>query len=349
MNLRRLALFIVAFIFAVGAIAARAETGKSAPLRLGGTYLQLTTAHLEWREQDWAELFQHFEALGLSQLIVQWSVYEDRHFYTRSGAARQNDVLPIEAILNLADRAGMRVWLGLAFEEAYWREIAGKPEAVKPYLQKLAERSAAIAAELVPLVRRHASFAGWYIPHEIDDVSWRDPERRELLYDFVADLGDRLQAQMPDAAVAVSGFSNGAMDPIAFRVFWETLLRRAPSVDTVLFQDGIGARKLDFYELPLYTEAIRDAAVAADRKVVAIVEVFDQVAGPPLNDQAFQAVPAPLKRIIRQLELAQGYAPTAVAFSVPEYLSPKGGDAARTLYEEYLVTCVARRCASKGK
>lgn len=347
MKLRTLAFFVVAFAFALTAIAAsRAETGKDAPLRLGGTYLQLTAAHLEWREHDWVEMFQHFEALGLSQLIVQWSVYEDWHFYARPGAMA-HDVLPIETVLKLADRAGMRVWLGLASEERYWREIAGKPDGLKTYLDDLRGRSVRIAEELIPIVGRHASFAGWYIPQEIDDLSWREREHRALLYAYLGGLSHALNALRPGASVAVSGFANGSLDPLALREFWISLLREATAVDTVLFQDGIGAGKLDLYELPLYTDAIRQATDATGRNVVAIVELFDQIAGPPLDEQHFAAVPAPLPRILQQLEHAHGYAPLVVAFSVPEYLSPKGGEAARTLYDEYLLTCVNRSCRLK--
>ena len=326
----------------------RAQAREGESLRLGGTFLQLTSTHLEWTESDWRELFDHFRVLGLSRIIVQWSAYEDTHFYSKAGenTGRRS---PVETILDLADQAGMQVWLGLAVEEKYWTEIAGTPEVVGAYLQGLAQRSTATATELAPLAAGHAAFAGWYIPQEIDDASWRDRERRPLLYSFVADLSAALQRLTPNASVAVSGFSNAAMDPMAFQTFWEGLLKQAGAIDTVLFQDGIGARKLDLYELPLYTAAIRSAAESNSRHVVAIVELFHQVSGPPLDTEAFQAVPAPLERIIRQLEIARAYAPTAVAFSVPEYLSPKGGAAAATLYDEYIVACVTKACSGKAQ
>lgn len=337
-----MALALTAIAMMVGA--APRESNDAAPsLRLAGTYLQLNASHLEWQASDWEELFRHFEALGLSQLIVQWTVYEDRKLYAVP-AGEPGRASPVETILQLADRAGMHVWVGLASEERYWKEIASKPDTLKTYLDDLRTRSAQIANELAPIVGRHVSFAGWYVPQEIDDLSWRDDEHRKLLHAYLSGLSGTLSELRPGSSVAVSGFANGSLDPLAFREFWESLLHEAPAVDTVLFQDGIGARKLDLYELPLYTAAIRKAADATGRSVIAIVELFDQIAGPPLDEQHFAAVPAPLSRIMRQLEHAHRYAPLVVAFSVPEYLSPKGGEAARTLYDEYLLTCVNRPC-----
>ena len=50
--------------------------------RLTGTYLQLWNDHGEWTEDDWQQLFGHFQALGLSRLVVQWSLYEGRAFFS---------------------------------------------------------------------------------------------------------------------------------------------------------------------------------------------------------------------------------------------------------------------------
>ncbi|MFO7189289.1 MAG: DUF4434 domain-containing protein [Pseudomonadota bacterium] len=326
----------------------RGQADGAAPLRLSGTYLQLTAGHLEWREEDWEELFAYFRELGLSELIVQWSAYEDSRFYP-DAMAPGTKPSPIESVLRLADRTGMRVRLGLAFEERYWTELAKKPEELAPYLETLAQRSVAIAQALWPLAREHVSFTGWYIPQEIDDESWREPEYRQLLHDFLARLGRALHEIAPDTPVAVSGFSNGMTDPVAFEAFWKNLLMQAPQIDTVLFQDGVGAHKLDLFELPLYAAAIRNAAVETSREVVFIVELFDQVAGPPIDENPFQAVPAALPRILQQLEVAQRYASMAVAFSVPEYLSPKGGQAAGLLYDEYRVACVTKACRAAGQ
>ena len=63
-----------------------------------------------------------------------------------------------------------------------------------------------------------------------------------------------------------------------------------------------------------------------------IVELFQQVdAG-----EAFEATPAPLDRVERQLDLAAAYSTAgAIGFSIPEYMTPLGGTTAERLYESY--------------
>ena len=133
----------------------------------------------------------------------------------------------------------------------------------------------------------------------------------------------------------MSGFSNAFLDPSAFGEFWGRVLDRAP-IDTVLFQDGIGAGKLEPREVPLYLEALRGASTARARNLEVVVEVFRQTDGPPINDEPFAAAPAGFDEILRQLRLAAEYAPGgAIAFSVPEYMSPLGGEEAADRYEQY--------------
>lgn len=86
----------------------------------------------------------------------------------------------------------------------------------------------------------------------------------------------------------------------------------------MLFQDGIGARNLALPERSSYLTAIRKATQAHHRELKIILEIFDQVAGPPLDDQPFRAIPASLERIRQQIEASAAYTPTLIACSIPE-------------------------------
>lgn len=69
-----------------------------------------------------------------------------------------------------------------------------------------------------------------------------------------------------------------------------------------------------------------------------VVEIFRQVDGLPFNDEPFKAVPAPLERINCQVDLAAPYSTSGIiAFSVPEYMTPLGGQEAGRLFESYLM------------
>lgn len=305
--------------------------------RLQGTFIQLWRTHSEWKPEDWSRLFEYFRQLRLSWLVIQWTVYEETAFYpSQTFQAVPNP--PLETILQLADAAGMKVFVGLAHDPTFWEKIRRDPVLVEVYLRRLRLRSESAAGQLAPLVRHHPSFQGWYITEEIDDVNWRDPQARNVLFAYLQDVSGRLKAITPGGKVALSGFSNTQLDPLAFEEFWKALLEKA-SLDEVLFQDGIGVRKLQLTYLPLYLGAIRRAVDAHSRNLQVVVELFQQVNGKLSGDEPFKAVPAPLERITRQVALAAHYATSGViAFSVPEYMTPLGGPEAEQLFTKYLTT-----------
>ena len=95
----------------------------------------------------------------------------------------------------------------------------------------------------------------------------------------------------------------------------------------MLFQDGVGALKMDLTGLPLYLRAMERATEGAGRRLAVVVELFEQTGGAPLDAGPFAAVPAPPARVQRQLELAAGH--PAVAFTVPDYMRDGDARAAR--------------------
>lgn len=313
--------------------AARPETNPQA--RLHGTFLQLTAAHGSWKPESWRELFGYFKQMGLSQLVVQWTLDEETAFFPTS-TYKTVERPPLGSILQQADEAGIEVSVGLAHDPKYWQKIRRERVLVEVYLRRLRFKAEALASELAPSLKKHSSFKGWYIPQEIDDFSWREPELQKILIEYLRALTTRLRQIAPVATVSVSGFSNTASDPKACGEFWNQLLRQAP-MDIVFFQDGIGAGNLRLDHLSLYLAAMQQAVAARERQLQVIVEVFNQLDGPPLSEKPFRAVPAPLDRIGQQMELAARYSSSPIiAFAVPEYMTPLGGPAAGRLFQSYL-------------
>jgi len=327
------------FKLAVGALAVghlMAAAGVAAgPRSLDGTFIQLLNAHEQWSAADWDAQFRNFERLRLSQLVVQWSVYDETAFYA-SSAYKPLAQPPLERILRLADEAGIKVRVGLAHDSGFWSKIGRDPELVEVYLRRLRLRSEVAARELAPLVRSHPCFDGWYLTEEIDDVNWLEPRRRALLTEHLELLGSLLHELTPGATVAVSGFSNAHCDPRTLEGFWRRILERA-GVDVLLFQDGIGVKKLELDYLGLYLAAVARAVEMEGKQLGVIVEMFRQVDGPPLNEEAFRAVPATLDRIQRQIDIAAAHSRAGViAFTVPDYMSPRAGEDASQLFQKYL-------------
>ncbi len=332
-NNRRGLLFvgiIIGLLFVTPVIATNDEAPSP---RLQGTFIQLLSHHGDWTKSDWHELFDYFSALQLSGVVIQWSVIDDIAFYPSS---HYSHLLkhPLEIVLELADEHNIDVFVGLAYDTQYWAKVGNEPQALEVYFNNFYERSSLAASEMLPLVTKYSSFKGWYISEEIDDINWRSAESQQVLFHYLEKLTKHLRTLTPDKRVALSGFSNGALTPDNFQLFWSALLVSA-DVDTVLFQDGIGVNKLQFDNLHHYLEAMRNAALATGTELQAIIETFTQIAGTPIDNQPFQAIPAPLERILQQVSVAAQYAEKNIAFSIPEYMTPKGGGKAEQLYKRY--------------
>ena len=315
--------------------AGNAACATSAVPRIGGTFLQLLDHHQEWKAEDWSRLFDEFGAMRISKIVVQWSVSEDLAFFA-STALRHSPNPPLETVLDLADARGMKVSVGLWHDPCYWRNVAVPAQAVEVYLRRARLRATAIAEELAPSMAKHPSFDGWYISEEIDDTNWVEPGRRRVLKEHLQSLSAKLHGLAPGADVSLSCFSNANMDPGSLEAFWRLVLTGS-SIDRLLFQDGIGAHKLELAYLAPYLSAMKRATVESGRRLTVIVEVFDQTSSPGHDNGIFSAVPAPLARIDRQIMLAAEFAtPDIVAFSVPEYMTPAAGEASRKLLEGYV-------------
>lgn len=296
-----------------------------------GTFFQLLSPHKEWKDADWEKMFSYFQALKISIVIVQWTAIDGVEFF---GGQNGNDPSPLEVILARADRAGMKVLVGLAQDSSYWEKVQGDVASVEAYLARAAVVSKSLAGRLAPVVERHPSFQGWYITQEIDDVNWITPRAQEILFEHLSSLTEYLQDMFPDKPVAISGFCNANLTPGAFERFWGRLLKAVP-VDIVMFQDGIGVRKLSLINLPLYLEAVHRAVDADSCELAVIVEIFE-VEGDSSSGLAFKAQSAPWRRIRRQMAVDAVYGSDLIAFSIPEYMMPGGGPRAEKLFREYL-------------
>jgi len=298
---------------------------------LKGTFIQLYRHHQDWPAEKWSKIFNYLKLMQIEEVIVQWTVYDDVAFYS----SQENRDIPLQAldqISTLASANGIKVWLGLVYDSQFWSKIQRDPFLVEVYLRRLRLKSEEVASVLA---RNYPNLEGWYIATEIDDQHWQESDNRRVLFDYLKNLTAYLHQLVPSAPVAISGFSNAFLDPSTLENFWASLLKGS-EIDVIFFQDGIGTQKLRLSYLPLYLEAIQNAAKRQGRRLKIVVELFRQVQADP-----FQAVPASWESFQQQLAVAEQYAPAnLLAFSIPEYMSPLGGEAAAHLYHQYLKTYI---------
>jgi|WetSurMetagenome_2_1015567.scaffolds.fasta_scaffold00139_33 hypothetical protein len=323
-----MAITIVFLLIPGPAFPENAEAGCNG--RINASFIQPLYAHDTFTMENWNKLFNELENLGICRLIVQWTVYDNTAFYqSKQFRSLNNNV--IETILQKASERGIKVYVGLYNSGDYWTMIGKNDRAVDVYMDRTYTNTAKAAGELVPLAEKYPSFAGWYITQEIDDVNWLQPSKKKVLVDFLKKTTQRLRKLTPGKPVAISGFSNAFLDPESFKSFWNSLIRSSHP-DLVLFQDGIGAKKQTFITAPLYFKKIHEAASENSVKLSIIVEIFRIV-----SENPFRAIPAPIKEIAGQIELASPYSGDLMtAFSIPEYMTSLAGDEALGLQKDYL-------------
>jgi Domain of unknown function (DUF4434) len=298
--------------------------------RLSGTFLQLLSEHRTWSEDRWKRLFDDFQRLQLSTVILQWVLSDGQPLYSSSPESPGPSVL--QTILQRAEMADIAIMVGLVHDTDYWQRIAQPADKVTEYFADREARLARVVRAIAPLLRDHKSFAGWFINDEIDDINWRQPSAASVLYSYLQRVGDYLRLESPRAPVAISTFTNGSAAPDQLATFWQDLLRAAPAIRTVIFQDGVGARKLSLEQLPAYLCALRTATQAAGRTLWSVVELFEQTGGPPVDSGPFRARAAPFSRIMEQLRTDAACASDLIGFSAVDYLLAATPQAMELLY-----------------
>lgn len=325
-------------------LAAHAAPGTAATCRepaFRGTFLQPLSAHASLSRADWNRLFAALSAIGVEEVVVQWSVHDNVPFYD-SATAGTAAAPVVAAVAEAAPRHGIRFRLGLIEDPGWWKVIQGEPAAFARWLKHLRIRNERTARELAPLVSGNPGFAGWYLPQEVDDSTLANAIMRAPLTEYFARTSAALRRLTPDRDVAVSGFSNGRIDPKTLAALWKGIAPAGPAM--LLFQDGVGVGKLRPEEAGIYLAALRQALEGTSLRLVPVMEIFVQTGGPPLDDGPFAARPAALHDVLTRLHDISATSSRVFAFSLPEYMSPLGGEAAAALYEAYRA---AMNCAPK--
>jgi Domain of unknown function (DUF4434) len=294
---------------------------------LNSTFLQLTEAQLTRPAAEWRQLFEEFREIGINTVFLQWTVVDRKPLF-QTARHEMGASTPLALILDLAEQSGVRVWFGLAFDSSYWEEIKQPPGMLRPYFHRRLQDLAGFLDNL-NATTAGAPFAGWYIPDEIDDRTWLDPEKRAILKKYLAETVALLKARRPGSRVAISAFSNSFADPDLLASFWADVIR-ASGIDLLLFQDGVGEGKVALENIGLYYGALDRAVRSVGAQLGAVVELFS------LTSDGHR-LPAGTSRIREQIVIAHQLTSfPVVAFSIPDYMSRLAGRRASDLLSGFL-------------
>ena len=320
---------------------------RACPPGIAGSFLQLAESDLRRDRTGWDGEMAFFGAVGVTELVVQFT--GDAHGpYDR----QYPHTMPVRSVVHSAAAAGIKVWLGL-HADPRWpantttdRDIslaAGAPPPVAPPLDDVAA-----VGELVALCVQTRLCQGFYLSSEIDDHGGIADSPRVMAYLRAAQVLRRLA---PDKRISLAPFFTTMLSPDEHAQFWQPMLA-AHLFDVLMLQDGVGVGRASSATARLYLEALRRVLPptplvggTASIQLWAVVELFRQVSGPPIDDRAFSARPAPFQQVERSLAEEGGVADKMIGFSAPDYMDPRRSRDARRLYLGYRDWCEARSVA----
>ncbi|MEN3930188.1 DUF4434 domain-containing protein [Microvirga sp. W0021] len=209
----------------------------------------------------------NWDKLGITELLVQWSVVDDIAFIPNTGLSLAPHLPDWQRIARQPWAQSVIMGLAGRFQE---------PEA-RQQLEELTELSLKIQATPLPL-----NIRGWYFPVEADPT-WNDAPK-------MATALSRLKQP-----VWISAYDNtniGAKDFTNWLTSW------LPSNVGVLFQDGVGVHAREASVARQYADALYKKLGANRLRI--IIEAFR-----PMGPAGFR--PASVAELLPQIEALQGY------------------------------------------
>ena len=301
---------------------------------IAGTFIQLNRSVATNSVDTWKADLAKMRAVGINTLIVQWSVEKPvAYFRTNSlPCAEQYDT--IKRLFEAVHGSGMTVYLGLENDPDYWTQIKSRDRVLRDYFLLRVAANEQVQKGLLAAFELMPEWVGYYIPDEVDDLSWRHPSKQGFIQGYLSLMTRRLKANDPKRAVAVSAFFRGRTAPDIFgRNLVDLTTRTDPHVDIVLVQDGVGVGDPPDRYVPTYLKTLREMWPPKGPQFWVVVEAFRQTSS---ANAPFAAEPASPERLAGQIESAGACADRSILFTFNDYAHPGRGAAAAALYKSLL-------------
>ena len=313
---------------------------KKNALPITGTFLDEIShdiPHQNWGEKEWDRDFKYMKAIGIDTVIDIRCGYRKFITYPSPYLLKKGCYMPsvdlIDMFCRLADKYGMKFWLGLYDSGKYWdtRDMSYEVESNKYVIDEVWERYG----------RKYKSFGGWYISGEISRATKGAIESFRALGRQCKEVSK--SAENPkglptfispwiDGKKAVNAAGSQLTKEQAVSVAehereWNEIFDGIHEyVDACAFQDG----HIDYDELDAFFSVNKKLADKSGMKCWTNAETFDR-------DMPIKFLPIKFDKLRMKLEAAKrcGY-DKAITFEFPHFMSPQSAYLqAGHLYDRY--------------
>lgn len=282
-----------------------------------GTFIQEFLVN-DWDDARWSKEFEMMREAGMEYLIFAPALLTDSAgnstaIYPSRLVARKNRKDLIERCLRNAQKQQIKVFLGLNFNDRWWRV-----DYDADWLFGQMEQGNKVADELNALYKEKypETLYGWYWVWEVDNLNCTTPERQAALAQALNINLDHLSKITPGMPLMLSPFMNSAVgNADDCKKLWESVFAQTRFRIGDIFspQDCVGAGGLKADQTGEWFSKLKQAVnTKPGLKFWGNVETFDQ------RDWST----APFERIARQLHAIDPYVSNIICFSYNHYNSP---------------------------
>lgn len=265
-------------------------------------FFQLYDTHTE---NDIHNMFLVLKENDINHLIVQWISYNNQPFFWQLEKDRYDapfkyfdmNTKHIDIIFDLSIKYDIDLEIGLVYDESFWSMSNRNEDVVNVYLNRLYRENTSIINSILLKYREHEKLKGFYIPQEIDDMTWN--QNTHLMYNYINNVKQYLNDKYYYGELSISFFLNGWISPQKYSEFIDSFFVNS-NIDKIYIQDSIGSEKMKLHESEYYISNINH-----NEKIYIILEIFDD-----------KYKYAPEDRIKSQYNMISKYTDNIILFSI---------------------------------
>ena len=292
---------------------------KSYPI-VSGSFIQCDMVYT-WDDKMWTKEFQYLKEVKMDYLVLMGASSTEgdtiKTIYPSeiSGTVMKYDGIDVlDNLLRNAEKAGIKVFLGINFNNDWWKKYAYDPS----WLYTQMEKGNLVADEIFTLYHSKYpnAFYGWYWMYEVNNLNFITEEQLKVLTKAIdinlthlTEKNERLPVLL--SPYMQSSFSTPELNARNWKyIFKNTLLSQG---DIFCPQDSIGSGGLNIDKLDKWFSALKKAV---DTKPGLLFWANNE------NFIESDRSSATLDRFLKQLQLTNPYVTNHITFSYSHYYSP---------------------------
>lgn len=296
-----------------------------------GSFIQADMVE-KWNDSKWQSEFNYLKEVNMHYVIMGTSSTEGSLTKTiyptkiSGGQMEYPGVDIVDMCLRNAEKTGMKIFLGINFNSAWWKKGPRDPK----WLYTQMERGNLIADELYTeyYLKYPNAFHGWYWVYEVDNLNFKTKDDFSVLAKAIDINLKHLKEKNNRLPLMLSPFMNSVYGRAEeYAKNWAYLFKHTDLGEGDIFcpQDSVGGGGLKINEVGHWFEELRKAVDTKPGLLFwANTETFNH-----LNWSS-----APLNRFISQMEIENPYVDNIITFSYCHYYSPNNID--KGFHETYL-------------